>query len=541
VEAPRNRRLRRLYECHPTPRDPGVLVIHICIPAHNEERTIGVLLWKVRKVMAEFGRDYRILVLDDASSDGTGSVLERYARVLPLTVVSSSERLGHGRATERLLRFVVEETSYPKRDMAVTLQGDFTEDPEGLVEMVKIIEGGADLVAGHLDMEGLPRGQRLARRLARFVLGGALRNAPVADPLSGLRAYRVIVLRKAFRELEEGELLVSGDGWAANLQLLAGTVPHARRVEESPFRMRTAHRARESRFRPWHTLRSLLPLRRLAWTATLVALLAVGALVVPGSGIAAQDSRSPWVGPVERSVTPVPFGPGERAIYQVKLGPVTVGEGSMQVVRIESVRGSRTYRLSMVLSGGIPLARVNNHYQSWLDVEKLASRRFIQDQHEVRYTRFRHFEFYPEERRWERADVEETGELPTDLPLDDISFVYYVRSLPLEVGETYTLDRYFQERGNPVVVKVVRRDTVEVPAGTFETIVVEPIIQTRGLFGEGGEAEIHFSDDDRRILVQMKSRVPVVGSLSLHLKEVAYGRPLTDFDPRVSEADGADR
>ena len=43
-------------------------MIHICIPAHNEERTIGVLMWKIRKVMADFGRDYRILVLDDATS-----------------------------------------------------------------------------------------------------------------------------------------------------------------------------------------------------------------------------------------------------------------------------------------------------------------------------------------------------------------------------------------------------------------------------------------------------------------------------------------
>lgn len=510
-------------------------MIHICIPVHNEERTIGVLLWKVRKVMADFGRDYEILVLDDASTDDTSQILERYGKILPVQVIRSEVRIGHGRATERLLRLAAERTEYPKRDVAVTLQGDFTEDPGFLVDMVKAIEGGADLVAGRLDQGDLPRNLRWSRRAASLLLRRVLRKAPVSDPLSGFRAYRIVVLRKAFREMADETPLITENGWAANVQLLAGTVRHARRVEESPMRMRFDHRHRESRFRPWHTLKSLLPLRRVVWPAGLAALVIATALVATVAEVGAQEDPSPWAGPVERTVAPVPFGPGERAIYQVKLGPVPVGEGRMEVHRIESVRGSRTYRLSMSLSGGIPLARVNNSYESWLDVDKLTSRRFIQDQHEVRYTRFRHFEFFPEERRWERADVEEGGELPTDLPLDDISFVYYVRSLPLEVGETYTLDRYFQESGNPVVVNVVRRDTVDVPAGSFPTIVVEPIIQTRGIFGDGGEAEIHFSDDDRRILVQMRSRMPVVGSLSLHLREVSYGRPLRNFHPLAEE------
>ena len=504
-------------------------MIYIGIPAHNEEHTIGVLLWKIRKVMAEFGRDFEILVLDDASNDGTPAVLDRYTRVLPLTVIRSDVRLGHGGATERLLREATDRTEYPKRDVVVTLQGDFTEDPGSLVEMVKAIEGGADLVAGRVEPEELPRARRLSRRLATLLLRRAIRNAPVSDPLCGFRAYRIVVVRKALRELDGGA--VTRDGWAANLELLALLAPHARRIDESPVDVRFAHRQRETRFRALPAFRDLFSLRKLAWPAAILLLALAGGTLGAGELTAQDAERSPWSAPVERTVAPVPFGPGERMEYQVKLGPLSVGEGHMEVHGVERVRGERTYHISMGLNGGIPLARVNNLYQSWLDLDQLTSRRFIQDQNEVRYERFRHFEFYPEERRWERADVDEEGELPTDLPLDDISFVYYVRSLPLEVGETYTLDRYFQESGNPVVVKVVRRDTVEVPAGTFNTIVVEPVIQTRGIFGEGGEAEIHFSDDEHRLLVQMKSRVPVVGSLSLHLAEVRHGDNLRSFDP----------
>jgi hypothetical protein len=513
-------------------RHRGVGVIYICVPVHNEESTIGVLLWKIRKVMAEFDRGFQVLVLDDASTDETPEVLESYRRAVPLTVIRSDERLGHGRATARLLQEASAATSYPKRDVAVTLQGDFTEDPEALVDMVKAIEGGADLVAGALDDTELPRAQRLARWGSRVLLGRVVREAPVSDPLAGFRAYRIIVLRKALRQLEEeGEAhLVTRDGWAGNLELLARTAPHARRVEESPFQMRFQHRQRESRFHPWEAIKAIFPLRKMAWPVTLLLALLVAAGPATEQ-LQAQTEPPPWAGPVESGVAPVPFGPGERAEYQVRLGRISVGEGHMAVHGVENVRGNRSYHLSMGVSGGIPLARVNNLYQSWLDLDKLSAHRFIQDQNEIRTERFRHFEFFPAEGRWTRVDVDEEGDLATDLPLDDISFVYYVRSLPLEVGETYVLDRYFRDRGNPVIVEVVRRDTVEVPAGTFETIVVEPTIQTRGLFGEGGEAEIHFSDDEHRILVQMRSRVPVIGSLSLHLKDVSYGTPLRSFSP----------
>jgi len=242
-------------------------VIYVCIPAHDEAATIGVLMWKVRRVMGEFGRDYRIVVLDDASSDNTPDVLARYRRSLPLTILRSEERLGYGRSVDRLLRHVVEEAPYPKRDCAVVLQGDFTERPEDVVGLVKILEGGADIVAGSLaaELERLPRPVRLARKAARFLLGAVWRKAPVSDPLSGLRAYRVIVLKKALRDLPADQPLVRADGWAANLELLRLLVPHARRVAEVPLEMRYDLQVRPSRFRAFPTLRSLFRLRGGVW------------------------------------------------------------------------------------------------------------------------------------------------------------------------------------------------------------------------------------------------------------------------------------
>jgi len=224
---------------------------------------------------------------------------------------------------------------------------------------------------------------------------------------------------------------------------------------------------------------------------------------------------------------PVPFGPGEYLKYDVRLGALgRRGEGYMQVVGLDSLRGRTTYHVAMAIEGGLLFAKVNDHYQSWFDVANLVTFRFIQDVDEINYERYRHWELYPEEKRFERVDNGNSGDIPTDQPLDDVSFLYFVRTLPLQVGDEYSFDRYFREGGNPVVIKVLRRDTVTVPAGTFNTVVVQPIIQTKGLFGEGGEAEIHFTDDQRRLMVLMRSKVPLVGALSLHLSEIREGTPL---------------
>ena len=111
------------------------------------------------------------------------------------------------------------------------------------------------------------------------------------------------------------------------------------------------------------------------------------------------------------------------------------------------------------------------------------------------------------------------------MPLDDVSFLYWSRSIPLEVGKTYEFKRYFKESGNPVIVKVLRRERVRVPAGEFNTIVVKPIIRTSGLFSEGGEAEVYYTDDARRLIVLVKTKLSI-GTMQLQLESYTPGTPL---------------
>ncbi len=222
--------------------------------------------------MREFGRDYEVLVLDDASTDRTSGVLDRYRRVLPLRVLKEEHRAGYPVAVQRLLREALNRTSYPKRDAAVLLQADFTESPDYIVPLMKAMEGGADVVAGVVEENGrlapdgrlAPRAVRLARRMAPWVLGRAYAGAPVSDPLSGFRAYRLIVLRKALAEFR-GRPFLTTDGWASNVELLGLVAPYARRIAEAPLTLQYNDDMRPSRLSAVRTLRGLLRVRRERW------------------------------------------------------------------------------------------------------------------------------------------------------------------------------------------------------------------------------------------------------------------------------------
>ena len=214
----------------------------------------------------------------------------------------------------------------------------------------------------------------------------------------------------------------------------------------------------------------------------------------------------------------VPFGPGERMEYDVKFGAIRVGNAHMEVVGLDNLRGRAAWHTAFWVQGGNFLYRVNDVYESWMDAETLSSLRFVQELEEGGKEVERRYEIYPE-----RAAFVQTSKKPpkeeksVSQPLDDGSFLYFLRTIPLEVGQTYDFDRYFRPDRNPVRIRVLRKERIKVPAGTFNAIVVQPVIKTKGIFSENGHAEIWLSDDDRRIMLQLKSKLSF-GSLNLYLK-----------------------
>lgn len=226
-------------------------MLYICIPAYNEAQTVGVLLWRIRKVFQEYSREYEILVYDDGSTDATQETLRPYGDVLPLTVLGGRPRVGYAGAIDALARAVSARTRYPRRDAMITLQADFTDQPEHLPELIKRFEGGADLVVGERNVTpSTPQPVRRLRWIASWAMRAAGSIPGVADPFGALRLYRITLIRDLLKESGDAPI-VHGEGWAANLNLLRRAAPLARRMETVPLDSRYDVRDRPSRIRPW--------------------------------------------------------------------------------------------------------------------------------------------------------------------------------------------------------------------------------------------------------------------------------------------------
>jgi len=220
--------------------------------------------------------------------------------------------------------------------------------------------------------------------------------------------------------------------------------------------------------------------------------------------------------------TPYPWAIGERLTYNAKINFLNVGQGVMTVESVDTLRGRTVFHTTFRVRGRMLFFKVNDSYESWFDTTTLSSVRYKQDINETSYKSNRVFEFFPE-----RASFSENGkpeEPSVAEPLDDGSFVYFIRTIPLALGETYEFNRYFRPDRNPVKIKVLRKERLKVPAGEFDAVVIQPIIKTKGLFSENGKAEIWIADDSTRRMLAMKSGLPV-GTLHLELKKVEQIEP----------------
>lgn len=495
-------------------------MIYVCVPVRDEAKTAGLVLWKVRQVFTAFQREYQLLVCDDASTDGTGEVLTRYAGVLPLTVITHRERQGYARSIEELLRLALERTDRPKRDCAIMLPADFVYSPEAMEDMVKRVESGADLVAAEqVDAAGVrSRAQRWARHWAPRLL----QVRGVRDTISGFLALRLITLRQALRpEGERGArapvapLLVT-DGWCANAELLARLMPHARRVETVPVTGRYDLRQRPSRVRPW-------PMLLAAWRARPVIRAAGGvavALLALAGSLDAQNSATTTAGAVVPSAQreSVSFPVGERLRYSAKYGPFSVGEATMEVVGLDTIRGMETVRFRFHIKGGALWYHLDQLLESWVGRTDFRSRRYINDSEERGRKRHNRYEIFPDSGFYREEGVD-TAKATVPDPLDDAAFLYWVRTLPLVVGKRYEYQRYFRPDRNPVIIVVEKRDRISVAGHKFNAIVIRPIIpKGRGIFAEQAEAHLWLSDDAQRMMLAMQSNFSF-GTVTLKLKE----------------------
>ncbi len=103
---------------------------------------------------------------------------------------------------------------------------------------------------------------------------------------------------------------------------------------------------------------------------------------------------------------------------------------------------------------------------------------------------------------------------------DPLSGFYEIRRRPLEIGKSEHLDIFDSKRLWNVEVKVLRKEKIRVPAGEYDTIVINPLLKSEGIFSKKGKIYIWLTDDEKKVPVMIKSKVKV-GTIKAKLSKTA--------------------
>ncbi len=244
--------------------------------------------------------------------------------------------------------------------------------------------------------------------------------------------------------------------------------------------------------------------------------------LVESSTYTLVSSTIPW-----RTVSNDAFRPGESLLYSIKWGVIKGGNSTLEVREIQSLRGRSVYHIySEAHSTGLvdTLFKTRDQNETWVDVQSLTTLRYEKHIREGKFRMEEEIDLDQENHRFhnykQRLDKGTTQYVEGPIPphtLDVLGSLYYVRTLPLEVGQTYTIDVYDNKKIWPLVVNVIKREKIKVAAGKFTCLRVEPILREPGIFvKKGKKLEVWMTDDAIHLPVLMRSEV-VIGHVTAEL------------------------
>ena len=213
------------------------------------------------------------------------------------------------------------------------------------------------------------------------------------------------------------------------------------------------------------------------------------------------------------------FKEGEKLVFDLDYGFVTAGVAMFSIPRIKRISGREVYHILFEVNS-VPsfdwFYKVRDRYETYVDVEGVFPWRFEQHIREGSYTRD-FAAFFDQRRR-----IAKTSEGEYEIPLyvnDMVSAFYYARTLDyskLKINDRIHLENFYKNKVYDLDVKYLGKETVTVPAGTFDCLVVEPLVKEGGLFKHEGNIIVWLTDDEVKMPVKVKTKI-VIGSVDANL------------------------
>ncbi len=262
------------------------------------------------------------------------------------------------------------------------------------------------------------------------------------------------------------------------------------------------------------------------------------ALVGPAMSNESADSKLEGFELVNLFPEIVPFGEGEYLLFAIQYGLIYAGDATLEVRNIATIDSVKAYHIisNARTSKTFDLIfKVRDRYESFMDYDNFFSLRFSKH---LREGKFRRDEKVIFDQKGHRA-IYPDKEVPIPPSTQDfLSALYYIRTLRFDVGQAVRMANHTGGKNFPIYVKALRRERVTVPAGEFDCLVVEPVLQTSSIFEHKGKLTIWLTDDKVKMPVLLRSKV-VVGAFEAVLKEYRLSNEQMRIIEKRSEAGDA--
>jgi hypothetical protein len=213
------------------------------------------------------------------------------------------------------------------------------------------------------------------------------------------------------------------------------------------------------------------------------------------------------------------FKQGEKLTFDVNYGFVTAGIATMHVQSIKRISARNVYHIAFEVNT-VPsfdwIYKVRDRYETYLDVEGLFPWRFEQHIREGSFSR--DFSAFFDHRR--KIAKTSKGEYEIPLYVNDILSAFYIARTydysTMKINEVIKMQNFYKDKVHDLDVKYLGKERITVPAGTFDCLIVEPLVREGGLFKSEGNIVIWLADDDLKIPVRVKTKV-IIGSIDAEL------------------------
>jgi len=223
---------------------------------------------------------------------------------------------------------------------------------------------------------------------------------------------------------------------------------------------------------------------------------------------------------IERVIPNNAFKVGEKLTFIIRYGIIRAGSSTMSIPEIINRNGYECFKIETEARSSSFFSaffKVRDRVVSYMDKDGLFTWGFEKHLREGKFRADRYVE-YDQVNGWAVTNKKDSLQIPPCVQ-DILTTFYYIRTQNLDVGKSLFLDNHADNKLYPLEVKVHKKERLKVKAGTFDCLVVEPILRASGIFKSKGRLLVWLTDDERKIPVQMKSKI-LIGYITAELKKM---------------------